>query len=47
MLQVSEDFGVLYIERNELTLKQLKGLHTGQRRRFHDDMSVVIIKLHP
>lgn len=33
------------IERSELTLKQLKELHAGQRRRFHDDMSVVIINL--
>ncbi|KAK8821720.1 protein phosphatase 2C [Blastocystis sp. ATCC 50177/Nand II] len=33
-------------KRNELTLKQMKELHTGQRRRFHDDMSVVVVKLH-
>ena len=34
------------IERNEVTVKQLKELHAGQRRRFHDDMSVVVINLH-
>ena len=38
---------LLPAERNELTPKQLKGLQAGQRRRFHDDMSVIIIKLHP